>query len=328
MLLLVLGALVPNSVILPPAPAQEPAGVSRFPADPGGAQIVTSDIDNFWEAFEAAQGSSEPGQVFDELYFGRASPGLRDFVAARRLKDGETLWRTIRANLDYYRGLKASTDRLSQQAASVREAFRRVEEIYPQAVYPPIYFLIGGFLSGGTTSANGLLIGTELYGKRPGSPQGTIPPQIFDAMGSIEDLPVLIVHELAHFQQEQGSGGQPTLLVQTLREGSADLLTELAMGRTANENRRSYGMQNEASLWAEFRPQMGSTDYGPWMYSVPPDGRPKDLAYFIGYRISRAFYDRANDKRAALARLFAADSHDEALAILAESGYSPGLPAG
>ena len=38
----------------------------------------------------------------------------------------------------------------------------KFKELYPQAMYPDIYFVIGDFSSGGTVSEEGLLIGLDM----------------------------------------------------------------------------------------------------------------------------------------------------------------------
>jgi hypothetical protein len=52
----------------------------------------------------------------------------------------------------------------------MRAAFEKFKSIYPETVFPDVYFLIGVTSSGGTTGPTGLLIGTEMYGKTPKSP--------------------------------------------------------------------------------------------------------------------------------------------------------------
>lgn len=50
---------------------------------------------------------------------------------------------------------------------------------------------------------------------------------------------------------------------------------------------------------------MDSTNFGPWLYNGDSvKDRPADLGYFIGYRITEAFYDRAPDKEKALEAIF------------------------
>jgi len=139
---------------------------------------------------------------------------------------------------------------------------------------------------------------------------------------SVDALPSIVSHELIHYQQSAPSPWRATtLLMGAIREGSADFVAELIAGRHINAVAHDYGMKNEETLWAEFKRDMNGTDLGTWFYKDPGNGHPNDLGYFIGYRISKAFYDKADDKHAALVRIFATSSGDAALSLLAQSGY-------
>jgi uncharacterized protein YjaZ len=81
-------------------------------------------------------------------------------------------------------------------------------------------------------------------------------------------------------------------------------------------------MQHEAELWAEFSKHFDDTNYFPWMYGRPTDGRPNDLGYFIGYRIAQAYYEKARDKRQALREIITA-RNGNVRELLAMSGYAP-----
>jgi hypothetical protein len=48
--------------------------------------------------------------------------------------------------------------------------------------------------------------------------------------------------------------------------------------------------------------------------------RPWDLGYFIGYRTAEAYYNRTNDKHAALRDIIEVRDADQ---FLAQSGYAP-----
>lgn len=79
-------------------------------------------------------------------------------------------------------------------------------------------------------------------------------------------------------------------------------------------------LSREATLWAEFRAEMNGTDTSRWLYNQgsATASRPGDLGYFIGYRIARAYYLKATDKRAALREIIEVS---DATAFLTASGY-------
>ena len=55
-----------------------------LPEDPGDARFVTSDIENFWRAYDAG-GDGASADAFQRDYLSRASEGLREFAAARNV---------------------------------------------------------------------------------------------------------------------------------------------------------------------------------------------------------------------------------------------------
>jgi uncharacterized protein YjaZ len=129
-----------------------------------------------------------------------------------------------------------------------------------------------------------------------------------------------VSHELIHFQQHYPS---KPLLEHSFMEGSADFVGELISGRQINNDAHRYGLAHEAELWKEFSAHFDDTNYFPWMYGRPTDGKPNDLGYFIGYRIAQAYYNKASDKKQAIRDIITArDGHVRE--VLAMSGYAPG----
>jgi hypothetical protein len=64
---------------------------------------------------------------------------------------------------------------------------------------------------------------------------------------------------------------------------------------------KAYGDRNEADLWRDFRVEMGGTDLSKWMYNgFKIKDRPGALGYYVGYKISRAYYQNAGDKQQAM----------------------------
>lgn len=266
--------------------------------NPDWARLITSDITLFWETVDRASPDSLESMLQRD-YLNRGTAGLRDFIPGRILGASQ-LAQMITSRRARYDAIRQSSLRVTEAEPGIRAAFRALEERYPDAVFPDVYFVIGRFNSGGTISSNGLLIGAEMYD----DPQR---------------LPSIVAHELVHFQQRSLTA-QPSLLVQSFREGSADFVGEMIAGTHINSAAHGYGLAHERELWKEFREQMEGTSYTGWMYGDPPGERPADLGYFIGYRIAKAYYDRAADKAAALRDILRAE---DVAGILSRSGYSP-----
>jgi Predicted Zn-dependent protease (DUF2268) len=113
-----------------------------------------------------------------------------------------------------------------------------------------------------------------------------------------------------------------TLLRHSIKEGSADLIAEILTGEP---KRNAYGETHARELWQEFRADLHSRDYSRWLYNgwntKNLGERPADLGYWMGYQITKAYYDRAADKRQAIRNIISITDFDR---FLAESGYAGG----
>lgn len=280
------------------APSGDSVPAAAPQPDPNAARLVTSDIALFWRAVDAAPPDSLAAYLQRD-YLDKGSVGVRDFVRGRILS-AEDLAASVRARRARYDSARAGGARIAEADSAIRVAFRRLKALYPAAVFPDVYFVVGRFNSGGTSSKHGLLIGSEMY-QDPAR------------------LPPIVSHELIHFQQHYPSR---SLIAHSFMEGTADFIGEMIAGAQINNDAHRYGLAHEHELWVEFQPRMDDSTYYPWMYGRPADGRPNDLGYFIGYRIAKAYYDRAADKPRAIREIIAGNGGD-VKAILAKSGYAP-----
>jgi hypothetical protein len=287
--------------------------------DPDAAKLVTSDLDNFWRAYDAAAGVSstdEKEKIYQREYLDKGSPGLRDFLRLR-IESAHNLVRVILHTPKYYAAMKEVTPRVNAMEPAIRTSFRKLREIYPDAIFPDVYFLIGVLDSGGTTSDSGLLIGLEMHGKTPDTDVTELDSWLKQVLDSVDDLPHIIAHELIHYQQT--SRGK-TLLARCFREGSADFVGELISGGQINAHLSSCGDAHEVELWREFSQAMDKEDTSQWLYQGDKSGdRPADLGYYVGYRIAEAYYQRAADKKKAVHDILTV--HDFP-AFLQESHYA------
>jgi hypothetical protein len=269
-------------------------------SDPEKARLVTSDIENFWRAFDLAEketGAEAKTAVFEREYFEKGSPGLKDFTQLR-IKSAKNLVATIDARPGYYASIRQSTLRVAEMEKQIRQSFKELKKLYPEAVFPDVYFMVGAMNSGGTVSKNGLLIGTEMYGLTPAAPRTELNDWLKANLKAIDALPYIVAHELIHFQQKYPVN--PTLLKQAVAEGSADFLGEKISGKHINPVAHAYGSENEKTLWQEFHPIMHEGNRFRDWFGAGEKNRPSDLGYYIGYKISEAYYKNAGDKREAI----------------------------
>lgn len=289
--------------------------------DPDQARLIASDIPNFWRVFDEAS-LKDAGDLYQREYIDAGSPGLHGFLRGR-INNGRYLAGIVASRPHYYAAIRENSLAVAQQPEirdAIRASFHRFKEIYPEAIFPDIYLLIGAMNSGGTTSSDGLLIGVEINGRDEKTPVDELDNWERAVTGPIANLPYIVAHELMHFQQPR-QPGKTTLLAQALREGSADFLGELISGGTFNRVQRTYGDAHEKDLWTEFRRDMLGTDASHWMFEGDrAKDRPADMGYYIGCKISEAFYRRSDDKKEAVRRIL---HITDAEAFLKESGYDP-----
>jgi hypothetical protein len=294
--------------------------------DPMKARLVTSDIPNFWHVFDKAS-LKDAADLFQREYIDAGTPGLHGFLQALIL-NGRALAATVAARPKYYAAIRGSTLTLDQKPEikeAIQASFRRLKEIYPEAIFPDVYFVIGRMNSAGTTDGGkGLLIGVEMNARDESTPVDELTDWERAVIGQIAHLPNIVAHELIHIEQRRaiprhGRSGEPTLLDQALAEGGADFLGEMISGGIINRVQRAYGDKHEQALWIEFSAAMHGTDSSHWLYEGDQaKDRPADMGYYVGFKICEAFYKREANKEEAIRRILAMSDPD---ALLKESGY-------
>jgi hypothetical protein len=287
-------------------------------ADPGAVRIETSDVARFLATLDALAAAStyrDSAAILFERYYLPATPGLRDFIRLRIGSPFELLDQ-IASHRAYYAHLPRSLAGLLAAEPDIRAAFRRFAALYPEAVFADTYFLIGRMNSGGTISPGRLLIGAEMYGLDEDAPAHELGEWHRAVLRDRSILVTIAVHELMHVNQPRTR--QNTLLAQSLREGSADFLAELVTGRNINEHVHAWANPREQELWREFSAAMHGTDLNGWFFIQDGGERPSDLGYWMGYRIVKAYYDRAADRSRAIGEIL---NIDDPADFLQRSGY-------
>jgi hypothetical protein len=277
------------------------AAVSVFGQN--NVDIVTSDIGNFWKAYDASQ----PGQrtdAFEKLYFGPGSPGLKDFVEAR-IQSAEKLANAVDKRYPkFYASVRPYTLEVDKQKPAILKYLAHYREIYPEAHFPTVYFVIGRLTSGGTVSDRGLLIGTEVYSLGEGVDASEVSPSFRKAMGTADRIPFIVMHELTHTQAARGEIGKvPPMLAQCVGEGAADFMTDLVANSSINAHTKEWADPRRDELFQRFASDMKATpkDASKWIYNYSRvTDEPADLGYWIGAEICHSYYERAADKAKAV----------------------------
>jgi hypothetical protein len=278
--------------------------------DAGEAEFVYDDAENFMRAMELVSAGADLEQTLEAEYFARATPGLKQMVVKYPFTAAE-LAEAIERHPDEYARIGETVSTLKAREADCRAAYRRLQEVAPDVVFPPTYFLVDRYRGIGSGSPDGQLI--------------TIEKWTVESIGHVE---ALLVHELLHFQQLVATGPDEfyaifgpkrTLLALTIREGAAEFFADKVTGRMTQQDAVDYCLENEAEVWRRFRQRMHDDETDGWMWSAPDDPEiPRDLAYVLGARIVKSYYDRADDKRKAVKEILAVTDYP---AFLQKSGY-------
>lgn len=271
--------------------------------NPDEARFVTQDIPRFWQAFDSAIDKPEPelAAALQSTYLDPATPGVAGFTP-HRIQSAEHLARTVKARRADYEAARANSLAIAPLEPDIRAAFHRLQDLYPEAVFPDVYFVIGAMNSGGTSQSMGLLIGMEMSVNQP------------------DTIAYLVTHEAVHYLQK--SPNNRNLINQLMIEGCADFIGELTSGGCINQKALDYARAHTAELWRELEPRLDDDKYGAWLYVYNPDqlaGRPPDLGYAMGCLIAETYYENAADKQEAIRTLV--ECRDPR-AILNDSGFA------
>jgi hypothetical protein len=277
-------------------------------------EVRTSDVDLFYRLYDAAHGAPT-AETLQKDYIDAGSDGVRQFVP-QRIKSGAELAAMIGKQPDVYAHARECMAVLPAVKARLKVAFRKLATLDPEATFPPVTILIGRNNSGGTTGKSGVLIGLEVACRATWlNPDPT------------ERLVHLISHEYGHVEQFPNGGedaNPDTVLKQSLVEGGAELVAELTSGEVSNAHLQAWTKGKERAIDEAFLADEDSKDLSHWLYNgLGTPEKPGDLGYWVGWRIAKAYYLKAADKRAALRTLL--DLKDPKQ-ILADSDWTPGDP--
>jgi hypothetical protein len=95
-------------------------------------------------------------------------------------------------------------------------------------------------------------------------------------------------------------------LYRSIREGACDFIAELVSG---NKKKNEYGEKHESELWIQFKNELCNQNIGNWLYNGSTvKNKPRDLGYYIGYKIAESYYNNAQDKRQAIIDIIEMDN--------------------
>lgn len=313
-----------------PAERKELASIAVAMAPENAKNVLTIDIDHFWEAYDAlAQCKTYEDSVLciEKKYLLRGTDGLKDFAVARDFTP-EGFINALRRYPKYYASVRPNTYEVKKAEPIIEEVFQNFKKLYPNFKPFKVCFGIGMLNTGGTVSNQFVLIGTEIStagknvdysefdnGMGEAIQSGIVP----DVSQKIKNF---VAHECVHTQQKSTldtNGIACFLLYSCIREGACDFIGELITGSHINKGMKKYADAHEAELWQEFKNMICQEDRSAWLYNGGSvKDKPADLGYYIGYKICEAYYQNATDKKQAIVDII---EMDNPMDFLIKSGY-------
>ncbi|UTW62903.1 hypothetical protein KFE98_01730 [bacterium SCSIO 12741] len=279
------------------------------------SHVVTSDIDNFWQAFDAVVQETDSARqmhLIDSLYIQRGSVGL-DRIREVRQYTLEDYREMINRYPKFLNSLRANTLQSKRMAKELNDGITKLEAIYSPLRPAAIYFTMGCMRTNGTTRDSLVLIGSELAMADSSIDISEFEGRTHDWLATyfgsnpLDHLVLLNVHEYVHTQQHPISD---RLLYRVLYEGVAEFVSVKAMGVPSAAPAIEYGKGNPR-VKEKFEKEMFYEWTHDWLWSnsVNEFG-VRDLGYYIGYAIAESHYEQAADKRQAIKELIELDYED------------------
>lgn len=270
------------------------------------------DVERFFAVYDAA-GAAPSAETLQRDYLDKGSAELAYFAKARRV-DGARMAAAMTATPEVYRNARSCAARLPMVRDRVAAGMTRLGQLYPQAKFPPVAVLIGRARPVAIGDATGVYVSLETLcaWTTPDPDEGRRMVQV-------------IAHEYVHVQQTStGEDPGETVLKASLVEGAAEFLAELMVGSVSYRHLPPLVAGRERELERAFQADMRKPANGSaWLYNgIGTAEQPGDLGYWVGYRIVKAYYRNAPDKRAAIAEIL---QMTDAEAFLARSGWTPGM---
>jgi len=276
--------------------------------------VQTLDIDHFWEAFDnlkKCKTHNDSVATVQTLYLDRATNGLLDFIQVRGFT-AEKFVRQIAHYPKFYSSVRENTIEAKKAEPAIEEVFKNFSQLYPNFKPFKVCFAIGLINTGGTTSNQFVLIGTEVSASTKGVDVSEFGNSAFSKVlvsegGILQKLKNMVAHECVHTQQTIPYDKNAVfcgLLYSVMTEGFCDFIGELVAGDQINNVAFEYGEKHEKDLWIELKSELCNERNENWLYNYfTSKERPADLGYYIGYKIAQEYYKNASDKGKAITEI-------------------------
>jgi hypothetical protein len=272
-----------------------------YTTNPKDVKVIDKDVVNFWKAYDLVQKNpSNAEKIYTDHYINNGTMALQ-FYYLNKIDNINNFVYIHNLKKKYYSSIRANTLKVGQLKSSFRKSFVNLKKIYPEALFPPIYFVIGKLNSAGTLSSEGLILGIDQACMSATADTTELNTWEKHNISSFHNLQYTVAHELIHYEQS-GMASDTTLLSAAIKEGMADFIGELISGKFNNDRLLIYAKGKESKIWADFKKEMHLARAYNWIANSDQETaeKPADLGYWVGYQICKAFYQRSADKQKAI----------------------------
>ena len=284
-------------------------------AQNGKQTFVSTDIGNFWVAYEkiiAAKDSVQQYKYLKELYIDKGSQGLKSLIEVKNCTDKNFI-DAITKYPKFWNSLKSNTLNVEELYPEIEADIEKLKKTYPDLKPSTIYFTIGTFRSNGTIQNNGILIGSELTLADNSTIIEELPEwrqPFYREYNQRKNIALLCTHEYIHTQQKELV---ENLLSMCLYEGVAEFVSCKVTGRKSNTPAIEFGKANQKEVVNLFVSDlfiMGN-NYN-WLWGENRNHlKIRDLGYYIGYEICERYYNLSKNKTKAIKELIELDYTNE-----------------
>lgn len=267
--------------------------------NPENCNFHYQDVFNFINAFNKSKinWTKAPAYFYDD-YFSKASKALFFYQKFKIQSSSHQFAYRVEDKQKYFESILPNLQKIKEQENIIRDYLIKFEKLYPQAIFPDIYYTVGCFNAGGTSSPFGLIIGAEMHTRAENSDLTNFNNWEKNVVRDFSNLPLIIIHELVHIQQNNNYNN---LLGNSIYEGAADFVSELICGSHINQYIHNWADEHEVKVWEEFKTEMYENNSSNWIGNADrAKDKPADLGYYVGFKICESYYNNQTDKTKAI----------------------------
>lgn len=277
--------------------------------------FVSTDIDNFWTAYDkinTTKDSIQQYKLLKDFYLDKGTPGLKSLIKVRNYSEKEFIsWMTQYPK--FWSSLKPNTLKVKNLYPKINANIQKLKKAYPDLKPATIYFSFGAFRTGGTVDGNRVLIGSELSLADKTTIIDEFPTwrqNFYKNQNPFHELPLLCTHEYIHTQQKELV---ENLLSMCLYEGVAEFISCKVTNTKSDAPAIEFGKANQKIVVDKFVSDLFiiNNNYN-WLWGENKNElKVRDLGYYIGYEICERYYNLSKDKAKAVKELIELDYTNE-----------------